>query len=132
MFRRIYRAVLKETWELFDVKLIDYDRWYLVLENKDKEITAHVDEVEMEDSTGYFDANDQLIYEGDIVKTMPEKEMYRVVVYSGGEYFLHNYAFPNPSFSIGAVNTSHKNTIVVWNKHNNPELYKLVTSTKWE
>ena len=79
-----------------------------------------LEDYELMQYTGLHDKNGKEIYEGDIVKCLPGVEFFREVVFSDGGYHLING--DNMAFPIEVVFTSHPDTAVVGNIHENPEL----------
>jgi len=73
---------------------------------------------------GLLDKNKEEIYEGDIVKCIPNVEFYREVVFIASRYWLINKSINNPDiqFPLEVVNTSHCNSEIIGNIWDNPEL----------
>ena len=70
--------------------------------------------------TGFHDKNGKEIYEGDIVRCLVGVEFHREVVFKDGNYYLINGE--NMIFPIQVVNTSHTESEVIGNIHENPEM----------
>lgn len=90
-----YRAWIKSLKWMCDVTNISFDSKFVdICQQGDTEMSVEFDEITLMQSTGLFDRNGKIIFEGDIVKmakdVYSEPTYYEVVRHRGGAYRLES------------------------------------------